>query len=137
MLKYFRVKDADVLPDISKFKPYKAVLVLEAQFNTEVQASISTWLVSSGCLYMMAWGVECSSWDDSVDFANLELFDYGEIPDEDFVMTTWHVSEPLEEVFFFAKNCAIHSAVNIENVLILHFGTKYGESELLGKYELA
>lgn len=70
----------------------------------------------------MAWGRECSSWDDSVDFANLEEFSYGEIPDDAFVMTTWHESEPLEEVFWFAKNSAFHPSIELDNTLILHLG---------------
>ena len=64
MPNYFRVKDFNALPNLAKFNPYKAVLVLKAKFCTEVQAAISTWLVSSGCLYIMAWGTECSTWDD-------------------------------------------------------------------------
>jgi hypothetical protein len=71
---------------------------------------------------MLAWGVECSSWDDSVDLANLEAYDFGEIPEESDVMTTWHDDEPLREVFWFAKNSAEHPTVGIENTLILHLG---------------
>ena len=71
---------------------------------------------------MMAWGDECESWDDSVDMANLETFDFGDVPDEEEVMTTWHESEPLEDVFRFAKASAHHPTVKLNNVLILHVG---------------
>jgi hypothetical protein len=69
---------------------------------------------------MMAWGPGCSSWDDSVDLANLEQFNFGEVPDDRFVMTTWHESEPLLEVFEFSKFTAMHPTIEIENTLILH-----------------
>jgi hypothetical protein len=51
----------------------------------------------------MAWGLDCSLWDDSVDYANIEKFETDEIPDEQFVMTTWHTDDTLEEVLRFAK----------------------------------
>lgn len=122
MLKYLRITNEGTLPDINRLKPFKSVVVVETNISSDRQAEISRWLVGSGCLYMMAWGRECSSWDDSVDFANLEEFSYGEIPDDAFVMTTWHESEPLEEVFWFAKNSAFHPSIELDNTLILHLG---------------
>lgn len=73
---------------------------------------------------MMAWGKDCGSWDDSVDWANLETFDFRDIPDNEFVMTTWHENESLQEVFRFAKEMAHHPAVKLDNVLILHVGAE-------------
>jgi hypothetical protein len=43
---------------------------------------------------MMAWGRECSSWDDSVDWANIDKFGDSPIPDDECVVTTWHEDEP-------------------------------------------
>ena len=71
---------------------------------------------------MMAWGKDCESWDDSVDWVNIEAFDFGEIPDNEFVMTSWHEDEPLEEVFQFAKEMAHHPTVKLDNIVILHIG---------------
>lgn len=71
---------------------------------------------------MMAWGDDCGSWDDSVDWANLETFDFEDIPDDKDVMTTWHDSESLEEVCKFAKADARHRTVELNNVLIFHVG---------------
>ena len=71
---------------------------------------------------MMAWGDDCGSWDDTVDHANLESFDYDDIPDGEDVITTWHEKDSLEEVFQFAKSCARHPTVKISNVLIFHVG---------------
>ena len=108
------------MPDVGDLKPFKAIVVVEDRSSPEWQAQASRWLVDSGCLYMMAWGEDCSSWDDSVDLANLEGFDFGDIPDDEFVMTTWHKNEPLREVFWFAKVVADHPAVKLDNILILH-----------------
>lgn len=80
---------------------------------------------------MMAWGTGCSSWDDAVDLANLEAFDFREIPDDDFVMTTWHESESLEEVLSFCVNLAHHPTVQLENTLVLQLGGSNRENEIL------
>ena len=78
------------------------MVILEGDYGADWQDEVSRWLVDSGCLYMMAWGPRCSSWDDSVDWANIGSFGDEEIPDAAFVMTTWHDDEPLDEVFWFA-----------------------------------
>lgn len=82
----------------------------------------------------MAWGKDCSSWDDAVDHANLEAFDYEEIPEDRFVMTTWHEKESLEEVFGYSKRLAFHDAVDIERTLILHVASQDRADELLSEY---
>jgi len=84
-------------PSLEGPRPFKAVLVIEQQVTSEWQSLVSDWLVQSGCLSMAAWGFDCSSWDDSVDYANLSAFNFGEIPEDAFVMTTWHADEPLRE----------------------------------------
>ena len=82
----------------------------------------------------MAWGENCSAWDDAVDFANMEQFDYEEIPEEHFVMTTWHERDSLEELFFFAKNAALHPIAVLDNTLLLHVCAHENEKHLLGLY---
>lgn len=83
---------------------------------------------------MMAWGNECSSWDDSVDIANLEEFNFDEIPEAKFVMTTWHEKVPLKEVFWFAKHNAFHPTVDLENTLILDISSANREKQFLVEY---
>ena len=110
------------------------VVVVEAEVSPDWQSIVSNWIVGSGCLYMMAWGVECSSWDDSVDIANLEEFKFGEIPEDRFVMTTWHADEPLAEVFWFSKNNAFHPTVELQRTVLLHISAENREHELLAAY---
>ena len=86
---------------------------------------------------MMAWGIDCSSWDTAVDLANIEKFDYQDIPAEEFIITTWHADEPLDEVFWFSKNLAYHALINLRNTLILHISTNNRENEILAAYAAA
>ena len=135
ILKYIRLEPNIKPPDISKFSPFKSVVIIEELVTLEWQTIISDWLVNSGCLYMMAWGNECSSWDDSVDVSLLEKWDYNDIPEDSFIMTTWHENEPLEEVFWFSKHCAYDSNVDIKNTLLIHISKLNKEDIFLAKYK--
>ncbi len=84
---------------------------------------------------MMVWGNQCTTWDDSVDLANLEAFDFGDIQEKDFVVTTWHPSEPLEDAFWIAKNFSFHFYdVELDNTIILHVSDSSRSDELLEMY---
>jgi hypothetical protein len=111
--------------------------MVEKSVSPEWQEQVSDWLVKSGCKYMMAWGKKCSSWDDSVDLAILKKFNYGDIPDDNFVMTTWHEDEPLKEVFWYAKNNAVHHTIEVENTLLLHISLDSKELEYLNEFSKA
>lgn len=131
---YLKLIEGDPLPSLSHFKPFKAVVLIEERQSNDWQIVVSKWLVDQGCLYMMAWGIDCSSWDDSVDYANLEVFNYGEIPDDSFVMTTWHEDESLADVFFFCKNCAVHPTVDLSNTIIVHATKVSSENTIIKEY---
>jgi len=134
MVKYIQLKPSAELPDISELNPFRAVVIIDDEVTELWQKQVSKWLVSSGCLYMMAWGNDCKSWDSSVDKANLEEFNYAEIPDDKFVMTTWHDNEPLNSVFWFSKHSAFHNDVEINNDLLLHISENKNEEKLLEEY---
>jgi hypothetical protein len=110
------------LPDVSSLSPFKAVVVIATDYTQEWQDQVSTWLVESGCRYMMAWGPDCSSWDDSVDHADITRYFPNEIPANEFVMTTWHENQTLEEVFWEAQFVAEQSydGIKLVNALIIH-----------------
>ncbi len=131
MIEYILLNKNCDLPEISHFKPFRAIVVIESIVSSDWQYEVSKWLVNSGCLYMMVWGNECSSWDDSVDFASLEIYNYDEIPDESSVMTTWHDNESLEEVFWFDKYCALNMDQRLQNLLILHISVESKENEFI------
>lgn len=77
---YVLVAPETTPPAIAALAPFRAVVIAEQSVTPAWQSLISDWLVHSGCLYMMAWGQDCSSWDDSVDLANLKFFAFGEVP---------------------------------------------------------
>ena len=130
VMKYIQFQPGSALPDISDLSPLRSVVVIEESVTPEWQAQVSDWLVKSGCLYMMAWGKECSTWDNSVDFANLETFNFENIPDDKFVYTTWHEDEPLKEVFWFSKHSADHPEIEISSTLVLHISNQNKKTEL-------
>jgi hypothetical protein len=134
---YLHLPPETDLPSIGETGPFRAVLVLEQVVSEDWQNQVSEWLVKSGCLYMMAWGVECSSWDDSVDWANCPVVGPDDIPDDRLVMTTWHDNEPLAETFWFAGFAAHHPMVPLESVVIIDIGPTNRESEMLQAYETA
>lgn len=124
-------------PEISAFNPFRAIVIIEQPVSIDWQARISDWLVRSGCLYMMAWGENCSAWDDSVDNANAALFDFGEIPEDSDAMTTWHKDDSLDEVFWFAKHCAFHPTVDLQTTLLIHISTISKEPEFVQAFAAA
>jgi hypothetical protein len=134
---YVRIAPCENLPDISALAPFKAVVVLDAIYSSEWQDKVSKWLVDAGCFYMMAWGPDCSCWDNSVDHANMIAFPNYETPDDKFVMTTWHDDESLEDVFWYSQFCASFSYDEVEliNAVILHISNEIREAELLGLFE--
>ncbi len=127
---YFRIAEGEKLPDVSDYAPFRAVVVIDGAYSPEWQTEVSAWLVAAGCRFMLAWGKDCSSWDDSVDYAVLDVFDYGEIPDESFVDTTWHEHEPLVDVFDFAR---FGTTMDLPDsaALIVHIGIKDRRDEFL------
>ena len=131
---YLHLKPEAPLPEILQSIPNRIVVVVDALVSQEWQWIVSDWIIASGCLYMMAWGLDCSSWDDSVDMAKLEKFDFNDIPEDCFVMTTWHPDESLEVVFWLAKNDSNHPTVVIRHTVLLHISVESRELELLSAY---
>jgi hypothetical protein len=112
----------------------RAVIVSDVEVPQDWRNRIAEWLLDGGCLYVVAWGVECENWHDTVDWTHLEAFDYGDIPDDKFVMTTWHTDEPLSEALWFAGHCASHPDVELDETVIIHIANEANEVELLRTY---
>jgi hypothetical protein len=134
---YLRLNQGDPLPKLDGLSPFKAVIIVEADADADWQSNVCRWIVDAGCRFAMTWGQDCELWHDSIDTANLEQFDYGDIPEDDFIMTTWHQNEPLEEAIWFAKWSALHPTLDVSNVLFLHIGTADREEEILSLFASA
>jgi hypothetical protein len=134
-MRYLRLQPNSQLLPYEGVQPFGAIVAIEVEVTSEWRWQVSKWLVEHGCLNMLAWGHDCSHWDDSVDYANLEAFSYGDIPDERRVMTTWHEGESLSEVMNFAKHNMIAMSDNVEirETVLLHISDtdKQREFELL------
>ena len=133
-LLYVHLPSGSELPTLPSDQAFRAVLIVEAPVSVQWQDRVSKWLVDSGCLYMMAWGLGCRSWDDSVDWANIESFESGDIPEDRFVLTTWHEGQSLEEVFDFCKACAKHPVVPLPVVMLIHIAEQDRETELRERF---
>jgi hypothetical protein len=131
---YLQLTALSNLPDLSALRPFKTVVLVEDVVTSDRQAAICRWLVEAGCRYIMAWGEECHSWDDSVDLANREKFNFEDIPDEGVVITTWHEDESLKEVFWFAKHTAIHPCFPLDTTVLLHLASFGREQEISAEY---
>ncbi|HEX9145535.1 MAG TPA: hypothetical protein VGA09_14775, partial [Candidatus Binatia bacterium] len=82
---YIHLDPESTLPEITK-EPTRVVVIVEAKVSPEWQSLVSDWIVRIGGLYMMAWGRDCSTWDDSVDWANIDKYGDVPIPEDAFVV---------------------------------------------------
>lgn len=108
--------------------PFAALVsVHDAHVSADDQARLSADLVRLGCRYAVCRGHDCSSWDDSIDFAYLETDANFDPPDETFVMTTWHVDDALSEVARYLVRLASYEGFVPERFLIVCVGGSTGE----------
>lgn len=133
-LNYLQLKHEALLPDISGFKPFLAVLVVEEPVTADWRNLVSRWLVKSGCLYMMSWGKDSIAWDEAVDMANIAQFNNGEIPEDELVLIAEHKDDTLEQFLREAKISATQDCADFVNTLILHISQVDKEHELLRLY---
>ena len=136
--RYVQICPGRPLPSIAQFAPFRAVIVLNTEYDRAWQDEVSDWLVASGCLYVMAWGPDCSNWDDSVDWANLTA-NASEIPDAKFIMTTWHDDDTLEDTFWYAEFNARFSYDDVElhEAVIVDVSQSNREQELVALFRQA
>ena len=132
-LKYLHLHPDQAPPGLTS-GPFRAVIVSEVAVTQDWRNRIAEWLVNGGCLYVVAWGVECQEWHDTVDWTVLEAFDFGDVPDDKFVMTTWHDNEPLSDALWFAGHCALHPDIDLEETIILHIADEGRRDEMMAKY---
>lgn len=134
---YLHLPAGHALPPFRFSEACKVVVVIEDEVEPEWQAAVSEWLVRAGCHYMMAWGRKCSEWDDSVDYAAIDVFGPDASDDESLVMTTWHDQEPLSETFWFSEHAAFHPTIEMPHTLILHIAPQPQELQMLEEFERA
>jgi len=134
MLTYLQLPPGSEPPALDHLAPFLAIVLSEEESPELWQADIARWLVASGCRYVLAWGKDCAAWQEMVDDAALEAFDYEDIPEEDRVMTTRHEDEEREEVFWFAKHRAAHPSHSFKATVILDISAAGRKDEIEAEY---
>jgi hypothetical protein len=109
---------------------YVCLLVVNDQnISADEQFDLSATLVASGCRYVCSMGHDSSSWDTSVDTAYLETDPNYNPSDDQFVMTTWHDDEPLEDTINFFLNFTHFDDNIFTKWLILFLGSDEDKKE--------
>jgi hypothetical protein len=137
ILTYLQLPPDSALPSLDHLAPFLAILLLEEETPELWQAETARWLVASGCRYLLAWGKDCEAWQEAVDEASLEAFDYEEVPEESRVITTRHEDEEREEVFWFAKHRAAHPSHSFKATVILDISSTGRKEGIEAEYAAA
>ncbi|HSA96324.1 MAG TPA: hypothetical protein VLJ16_09745, partial [Acidobacteriota bacterium] len=97
------------------------IYAVDENTTREEQEAISDQIVISGCRYAVCAGYKSSSWDDSIDMAYLKR-NGGDVHDENFVMTSWHDKESLEDIVFFFLSLTSFDYFTAERFVVLLVG---------------
>jgi len=135
-LRYLHLPPDAALPAL-QLPPFIAIVLVDAEVLETWMWDACRWLVAAGCRYALVWGQDCEAWHDAIDDASLEAFDYDDIPEDRFVLTTWHEDEDMEEVFWFAKHRAAHPVVPLNTTLVLHLAATARQDEIEALYAQA
>jgi len=133
-IRYLHLNPDSELPALEGLHQFKAIIIIDVEVPEMTQWEICRWLVSSGCLYALAWGQDCAAWEEAVEEAALEAVNYEDVPEEQRVMTTSHEDEELSEAFWFAKHRAVHPAHEFRETLILHIADAPRREEIEAEY---
>lgn len=129
-LKYIRLQPDDVLPELDDASPFKVILIIDGETSQPWQWEVARWLVRTNCRCLMVWGLECESWEEAIEDAHLEVFDFEEVPEDQIIVTTSHEDEELSEVFWYCRHRARHPAHELPHTVILHVSHEIKKAEL-------
>ena len=105
-------------------EPFPCLLWHRGGFTRDAKRDLAHALIHGGCRYAVCAGVECEAWHDAFDAAFLEEHE-GQSEDEsdrDFMMTTWHERDTIDDVaFFFVLNTNFDDH-DFTRYLVLHVG---------------
>ncbi len=80
------------------------VCAVDNSVSASERAKLSTEIVAAKCRYAVCWSHQCSDWDTAIDLAYIDMIGTDKamnLPDDTFVMTTWHDDETIEETIEF------------------------------------
>jgi len=115
---YLAVVDELTVPDVSKVpRPFVLLLALDIGDvdSSEMARFADEFLAVGGCVYVCTWGEGCEWLHDAFDEAFIRAVPEDRWDDE-FVLTTWHDDEPLDEALWYAVFVA-YNEPGVESVL--------------------
>lgn len=85
-----------------------ALLLFSGEDTTsDEQTELSEQIVRQGCRYAVCGGIDCVSWDDSIDWVCI-MDEIDEGISHPLIMTTWHDKDSIDEVVeYFALDTRI------------------------------
>lgn len=98
------------------------LVVIDDSISPAEQNWLSSEFVLQGCRSACCAGHACSSWDDSIDWAYLDTCPDLQPQDENFVMTTWHEGEALDEAAWCFIHCSAFDGWVPSDFVILCLG---------------
>lgn len=132
---YFHLEPGGALPDFPGGSPVRVLVIARQPTEAAWKFEVCKRLYAAGSRYLSAWGEDSSAWDDEADDANLEVFDYGEIPDDRLQMSSWHAKEPLSEAAWFVRYTARHPDVELERTFLVDVGPANRRAEVLALWD--
>ena len=121
------VKEAAEIPSGMALPTSRFVCLLiwdAADVEDEAIAHLARRLLSSGAVYLCAWGPDCKRVHDLVDAEAVDSFGSG--ADEGVVMTTSHDDDTLSEAVWFSRRCAFPDprlAADCDSILVIVIGS--------------
>ena len=106
------------------------VVAEDVELDREEMYQISLSLVKAGCRFAVCSGIECSIWDDAIDYAAMEVFPDTEHDEGTLVMTSWHENETFDEIAHFMTHCTSFEDFVPDNFLVVSIGGNSGQRAL-------
>lgn len=96
----------------------------DGRATSEQRAVLVRTLLHAGCRYFVCGGQNCEAWHDAADdeFLARQAHEARAALDIEYVMTSWHEGEGVDEVAFFFVNCSDLHGHDFRRFLVLHVG---------------
>lgn len=112
----------DAVPSFALGEEFKCVIWSTVAMGCDWRMQVADKLVADCTRYMMAGGLDGSTWDDAVDYADILRFPDFMTTDETLVMTSWHDGESLAAVLRFALRAAAFDDLWFDQLLVVWVG---------------
>jgi len=115
----------------SPFKGEEFALLLyiaDRKIPNDERNDLSGQIVDQSCRYAVCAGIECGLWHDCID-ESFVMKSIIEEKEEDFIMTTWHDKESIEDIVHFFVYCTEIGNSTPKNFCVAILGHQKGLME--------